>query len=170
MINDHSTIGIVVTTDGSFGEIKRRAGYIAAEETDDRRAEEPGKAVHCAFELHEALFGRDRRLAKEMAEKYGVPLLPVNCEQLKKDDITTILEKVLKEFPGDGDGFLYSQMAGDSARLPLAEEPGDSDRQRKCIKKVDHMKDVQRSWLPEEDRTPSGAINIRGMQMADGSV
>ena len=39
------------------------------------------------------------RLAKEMSESYGVSVLPVNCEQLKKEDIFHILERVLKEFP-----------------------------------------------------------------------
>ena len=39
------------------------------------------------------------RLAREMSDSYGVSVLPVNCEQLKKDDIFHILERVLKEFP-----------------------------------------------------------------------
>ena len=39
------------------------------------------------------------RLAREMSESYGVSVLPVNCEQLKKEDVFHILERVLKEFP-----------------------------------------------------------------------
>ena len=38
-------------------------------------------------------------MAAKMEEKYGVSVLPVNCEQLRKEDVTRILEQILYEFP-----------------------------------------------------------------------
>ncbi|MDR0963636.1 MAG: stage IV sporulation protein A [Clostridium sp.] len=98
VMNDHSTIGLVITTDGSFGEIPRNS-FVAAEE----------KTISALKKLHKPFlvllnsqrpFSEDTRaLATEIAEKYDVSVLPVNCEQLKKDDIHMILENILYEFP-----------------------------------------------------------------------
>ncbi len=98
VITDHSTIGMVVTTDGSFGELKR-PGYIDAE----RIAIEELKALNKPFIvlLNSARPYSDETiaLAQSLEEEYGVSVMPVNCEQLKKEDIYHILEKVLKELP-----------------------------------------------------------------------
>ncbi|NLL75746.1 MAG: stage IV sporulation protein A [Clostridiales bacterium] len=98
VINDHSTIGIVVTCDGSFGEIPRE-NYIMAEE----RTIQELKRIHKPFIV---LVNTERpysegaiRLAEEVSRKYEVSALPVNCEQLKKEDINSIMEKILYEFP-----------------------------------------------------------------------
>lgn len=98
VITDHSTIGVVVTCDGSFGDLKR-ASYIDAEKT----AIDELKALHKPFIvlLNSVRPFSDETvsLARSMEEEYGVSVMPVNCEQLKKEDIYHILEKVLKEFP-----------------------------------------------------------------------
>ena len=98
VINDHSTIGLVVTTDGSFGELPRSA-FTEAE----------GKTILALKKLHnpflvllnsEKPFAEEtRQLAEEIAEKYQVSVRPVNCSQLKKDDIHSIMEQILYEFP-----------------------------------------------------------------------
>lgn len=98
VINDHSTIGIVVTCDGSFGEIPRE-NYIPAEE----RTIQELKKIHKPFIVlvnTEKPYSEDAiRLADELGKKYQVSAMPVNCEQLKKEDIHTIMEKILYEFP-----------------------------------------------------------------------
>lgn len=98
VITDHSTIGVVVTSDGTFGDLKR-PDYIDAERT----AIEELKALHKPFIM---LLNSARpyseetvSLAEALEGEYGVCVMPVNCEQLKKEDIYHILEKVLKEFP-----------------------------------------------------------------------
>lgn len=98
VIRDHSTIGIVVTTDGSFGELKR-PNYLAAEEKTIQELKAIGKPFIVL--INSARPYSDEAVATEQSlrEKYGVTTQTVNCEQLKKDDINHILEKVLKEFP-----------------------------------------------------------------------
>ena len=98
VIHDHSTIGLVVTTDGSFGELPRES-FIEAEE----------KTIHALKRLHKPFLvllntarpyaEETKRLAGELETKYQVSAMPVNCEQLKREDINQILEKILYEFP-----------------------------------------------------------------------
>ncbi len=98
VISDHSTIGIVVTTDGSIGELKRES-YLAPEEKtiqELKKLHKPFLVLVNSARPHgeEAL-----RAADQIQEKYHVPALAVNCEQLRKDDINKIMESVLYEFP-----------------------------------------------------------------------
>lgn len=98
VIKDHSTIGIVVTTDGSIGEISRES-YLPAEERVVSELKEIGKPF--AIVLNSALPSSDSAiaLAYELEEKYGVPVALVSCIDLDFQDISHILELILHEFP-----------------------------------------------------------------------
>lgn len=98
VIHDHSTIGIVVTCDGSFGEIPAEH-YRPAEERTIEELKKLGKPFVILLNTTRPYSDAVRKQAEEMYHKYQIPVLPVNCEQLKKDDITMILEQVLLEFP-----------------------------------------------------------------------
>lgn len=98
VINDHSTIGIVITTDGSFGEIPRE-NYISAEEKTIMELKRLKKPFLVLVNSNRP-FGDDAvNAVEELKHKYEVSAMAVNCEQLKKDDIYHIMEKVLFEFP-----------------------------------------------------------------------
>lgn len=98
VIKEHSTIGIVITTDGTIGELPRES-YIPAEEKTIDELKDIGKPFVILLNT-EKPYGDDAvKLTEQMAEKYQMPVLPVNCEQLRKDDIAKILESVLYEFP-----------------------------------------------------------------------
>lgn len=98
VICDHSTIGLVVTCDGSFSELPRGA-YTDAE----RRVITELKTINKPFVvlLNSAHPNDDetRRLAEEIAEEYGVSVMPVNCAELSGGDINMIINKILMEFP-----------------------------------------------------------------------
>ena len=98
VITEHSTIGMLVTTDGTIGEIPRES-YVEAEE----RIVEELKAFKKPFAviLNSADPASDAAtaLAYEMEGKYGVPVALVNCMELDADDIREILSLVLEEFP-----------------------------------------------------------------------
>lgn len=98
VIHDHATIGIVVTTDGSISEIERSA-YLPAEEQTIRELQSIGKPFVVLVNSSHP-FGDDaKQVAKDLAERYGVKAIPVNCEQLKEEDIYRILQEILYEFP-----------------------------------------------------------------------
>ena len=98
VIREHATIGLVVTTDGSIGEIPRE-NYREGEERTVRELQEIGKPFVVLVNSRRPLGEEAGRLARELEETYGVRALPVNCQQLKEEDICRILEAVLYEFP-----------------------------------------------------------------------
>lgn len=98
VIRDHSTIGMVVTTDGSIGEIPRES-YVAAEERVIKELRELGKPFAIILNSAEPETQRSVELAYELEEKYGVPVALVSCLDLDAGDIRHILELVLHEFP-----------------------------------------------------------------------
>ena len=98
VIHDHATIGIVVTTDGSIGEIEREQ-YHEAESQTIRELKAIGKPFIVLVNSVKPYGEEAGRTAEEIEQEYGVKALPVNCEQLKGDDIHRILEEVMFEFP-----------------------------------------------------------------------
>lgn len=98
VIRDHSTIGIVVTCDGSFGELPRES-FLEAEERTIRELKELGKPFLVLLNSAKPYADETRELADEISDKYQVTVMPVNCEQLKREDINHIMENVLYEFP-----------------------------------------------------------------------
>ena len=98
VIRDHSTIGIAVTADGSFGELPRE-NYKEAEERTIGELKALGKPFLVLLNSAKPYAKETKEEAARMEEAYGAAVLPVNCEQLKKEDVEEILEKVLLEFP-----------------------------------------------------------------------
>ena len=98
VISQHSTIGIVVTTDGSFGEIPRE-NFIPAEEQTIKELKVQGKPFLILVNSQTPYSEETGKTVKHLEEKFGVSVLAVNCEQLRKEDVIRILEKILYEFP-----------------------------------------------------------------------
>lgn len=98
VIHDHATIGIVITTDGTIGEIPRDS-YREAEGKTIRELQNIGKPFVVLVNSRKPYAAEAKDTAEELAQTYGVRTLCVNCEQLKEEDIYKILEAVLFEFP-----------------------------------------------------------------------
>ncbi len=98
VMKEHSTIGLVITTDGSIGEIPRE-NYLDAEEKTIFALKKTGKPFLVLVNSKKPHSDEAKRVAAQIEEKYDVSVLTVNCEQLKKDDIHQILERILYEFP-----------------------------------------------------------------------
>ncbi len=98
VITEHSTIGLVVTTDGSISDIPREE-YAEAEERVIAELKEIQKPfvvlLNCIYPKSDSA----AVLAKDLSEKYGVPVIPVNCLELDEADISDILARLLFEFP-----------------------------------------------------------------------
>ncbi len=98
VIKDHSTIGIVVTSDGSFGEFSRN-DYVTAEETVVNELKEIGKPYIILLNTVNTSSDDTTKLVNELKEKYNVPVLPINVEQMQERDMLNILREALYEFP-----------------------------------------------------------------------
>lgn len=98
VMNEHSTIGLVVTCDGSFSELPR-SSYVQAEEKTIQALKELHKPFLVLLNSQKPYSEDTKKMAADMKHKYGVNVLPVNCEQLKEENIHTILENIVYEFP-----------------------------------------------------------------------
>lgn len=98
VIKDHATIGIVITTDGSFGEIPKE-NYRRALEKTIAELKEIGKPFVLICNSQKPFSEECVEYVKELEEAYQVTVLAMNCKQLRKEDIDHILETVLLEFP-----------------------------------------------------------------------
>ena len=98
VIHDHATIGFVVTTDGSVTDLPRE-NYIEAEEKTVRELKTIGKPFVILLNCKKPYSEETRTLQNELEQKYGASVVPVNCEQMKTEDIHEIMRQVLYEFP-----------------------------------------------------------------------
>ena len=98
VIQDHSTIGILVTTDGSFSGISRD-DYILAEERVVRELKDLNKPFVIVLNTVAPYSDYSRDLANSLEEKYNCPVIPTDCSKLSLYDINEIFSKVLYEFP-----------------------------------------------------------------------
>ncbi|MBO7217894.1 MAG: stage IV sporulation protein A, partial [Clostridia bacterium] len=98
VITEHSTIGLVITTDGSIGEIPREE-YKEAEMRVIEELRGVNKPFVVLLNSTAPESEETRRLAAALSEEYAVSVVPVNCLKLTEDDINEILGKILWEFP-----------------------------------------------------------------------
>ncbi len=98
VIKDHSTIGILVTTDGSFGEIKRE-NYVEAEEKIVSELKEIGKPFIVILNSLHPTNTETTELSRELESNYDVPVMPINVEGMNEKEIMSILKSALYEFP-----------------------------------------------------------------------
>lgn len=98
VIRDHSSIGLVVTTDGSFGDLPRER-FVEAEARVIRELQEIRKPFAVVLNSARPSSDEAAALAESLSEQYGVRCLCVNCLEMDEDDIAAILGSVLEEFP-----------------------------------------------------------------------
>ena len=98
VIKEHSTIGIVMTTDGSIGEFERN-DYVDAEERVIQELKEINKPFIVIMNTTHPMLPDTIRLASELKEKYDVPVMPLSVETMTEHDMIDILREALYEFP-----------------------------------------------------------------------
>ena len=98
VIREHSTIGIVITTDGSFTELSRD-GYREAEDSVIAEMKKAGKPFTILLNTKDPDSADAVALAMEISDRHGVAVTRANCLELTEDDIAKILEGILYEFP-----------------------------------------------------------------------
>lgn len=98
VISEHSTIGLVITTDGTITDIPRK-NYLAAEERVVKELKEINKPFIIILNSTQPESSETRNLSEQMSAKYDVPVLPVDAAELGQEDILNLLQEVLYEFP-----------------------------------------------------------------------
>ena len=98
VIKDHSTIGVVITTDGSIGEFNR-SDYLEAEERVIEELKAIGKPFIVVLNTTHPTLPETERLAESIKEAHNVPVLPINVDQMNEREMISILREALYEFP-----------------------------------------------------------------------
>lgn len=98
VITDHSIVGIVVTTDGSIGEIPRKS-YIEAEEKTVHQLKTLQKPFVVVLNSASPQNPQTIELADELERKYGVPVIAANCQKLGEEGFDQIFQKLIYQFP-----------------------------------------------------------------------
>lgn len=98
VIKEHSTIGIMVTTDGSVTDIAR-SNYIEAEEKVVSELKAVGKPFVIVLNSAHPQANETKKLASSLEEKYDVPVIALNALDLKEGDVDKVFENLLMEFP-----------------------------------------------------------------------
>lgn len=98
VIEEHSTIGVLITTDGSITDIPRE-DYIKAEERVVSELKALNKPFVIILNSNNPNSDYTTKLSEKLSQKYGCTVLPTNCEQLSIDDINNMFSKILYEFP-----------------------------------------------------------------------
>ncbi len=167
VITDHSTVGIVVTSDGSFGEITRKQ-YIPAEEKTISELKKLHKPFIVLLNSAKPFSEETKAMAKEMEETYRVKILPVNCEQLKREDINYIMESILYEFPISIMEFgipKWVEMLPNTNRL----KSDIIDKVRKLLSEMNTIRDVsERDFNLESEYIDQ--CSLEQINLADGTI
>ncbi|HCA05421.1 MAG TPA: stage IV sporulation protein A [Ruminococcaceae bacterium] len=98
VITDHSSIGLVITADGSFGEIPRE-DYVDSEERVISELKAIDKPFIILLNSSQPQSPQAKQLAEALSQKYSVPAIPVSCMELDENEIKRILAQLLFEFP-----------------------------------------------------------------------
>lgn len=174
VIRDHATIGVVITTDGTIGELPRES-YLEAERATIEEIREIGKPYVIVLNCARPYSEETRRLAEAMEQTYQAVVIPVNCQQMHREDVANIMNAILLEFPVTQMDFFIPKW---TEMLPREHPIKASilDAALGMLAKIDKVKDVhalsgertKEAFYMEEK--PVGAIQIAGMNLSTGTV
>ena len=167
VMQDHSTIGLVVTCDGSFSELSRE-NYIEAENRTILEMKKLGKPFVIVLNSSRPYAEDTIALAKELETSYQVPVLPFNCEQLRKEDIYRIFENVLKEFPITEIDFYipkWVEMLSDESKI----KKDLLDTVKKLMQNISRVQDVTLDNL-QMNSDYINRVKIENLNLSNGKV
>jgi stage IV sporulation protein A len=166
VISDHSTIGLVITTDGSITEIPRNS-YINAEQRIIKELKEINKPFAVILNSISPKSENTRDLAAELTSKYDVPVIPANCAELSQEDIFNILEEVLYEFPVREINFSLPRWVDE---LPVKHwlREGYTDAIGKAITDIYRLRDIEKSVEALKDNENVESIRLNNIDLGNG--
>lgn len=167
VIREHSNIGVVITADGSFGELKRNQ-YLEPEQRAINECKKIGKPFIIILNSAQPEAEQTRGLANELRERHGASVMAMNCQNLRREDFDRMMETILSDFPITRINF----------NIPKWVEFLTSDhwlkkelmkQVKEVLGKLHFMKDVVPENMPEASQYIKN-YRIDGKQMEDGVV
>lgn len=168
VIREHSTLGFVVTTDGSIGEISR-ASYIPAEEKIINEMKATGKPFAVIVNSKTPDADESIGIANGIEEKFGVPVALINAQKLDTEDIENIMQLVLLEFP-------VSEVSVELPRWVLALErehwvfSGVCDAVLKTAREVEKISDIRSVFEKLVEQEYIKSVYVDEIQLSNGKA
>ena len=166
VIQEHSTIGIVVTTDGTIGEIAR-SDYEEAEEKVIEELKDVGKPFIMVVNSVRPTSPETEFLRQELAEKYDIPVVAVSVENMTEQDVYKVLREALFEFP-----VLEVNVNLPSWVMVLKEEHWLRENYQSAIqttvKNIKRLRDVDEIVATFSEYDYIDQANLAGMEMGEG--
>ncbi len=168
VMKEHSTVGIVVTTDGSVTDIPR-PNYVDAEERVVKEMKESGKPFVIALNCKSPNSADAKKLASSLEEKYSVPVIALNAVDLKESDIDKVFEKLLYEFPVTS---IKVQMPRWLQALEFDDEiiQEIASEMRSFASGMNKLADVDKSKIAFTESESFDPITFSSVEMSDGTV
>ncbi|MDD3168004.1 MAG: stage IV sporulation protein A [Eubacteriales bacterium] len=168
VITDHSTIGIVITTDGSIGEIGRDS-FLPAEERVVNELRELKKPFVVVLNSTNPEGEEAQEIRSLMEEKYGVPVISANCARMNYKTLTKILSETLYEFPAaqikfNLPGFIEGLPNDHWIKATIIENI------KEWSKTFDNVRDIRNTINSLEDGNIVAAIEVSNMDLGTGDI
>lgn len=167
VIEEHSTIGIVITTDGSFTDIDRDS-YIPAEERTVAELTKLNKPFIVLLNSARPHSQETVSMAEQLEDKYKVHVMPVNCDQLQKADVMDILRSILMEFPVSEIDY-YAPQWVEMLSEEHALKKSITTQALRVMDEITRIKDV-RPHMNEEADTYIESIDLEQTDLSTGTV
>lgn len=168
VIVEHSTVGIVITTDGSITDIPRE-DYEEPEQRVISELKELNKPFIILMNCQNPMDDYSIGLANEMAVKYGTPVMPINCENLDLDDINEIFSKLLYEFMIDKINIRFPRWINgleNSNELKITL----FDKVKETFENTQRLKDVNDNYPKLEECEAIKRVNVDEINLGNGVV
>jgi len=166
VIQEHSTIGVVVTTDGTIGEIPR-GDYIDAENKIVDELKEVGKPFIMVINSARPTSEETKQLRQELSETYDIPVLAMSVESMEEHDVYDVLREALYEFP-----VLEVNVNLPSWVMVLKEDhwlrKSYQEAIQATVKDIKRLRDVDHIVGNVADHEFIERANLAGMEMGDG--
>ncbi|MCD8216239.1 MAG: stage IV sporulation protein A [Clostridiales bacterium] len=168
VINDHSSIGIVVTTDGTVTDLPREA-YLKAEKRVASELNAVNKPFVIVLNTSAPNSEKTAALQKQMEEEYGVSVVPVDCMNMNIGEIEEILRRVLYEFPVEEISF---NLPGWVEALPNDNslKAGLTDTVLSVFKDVNRLKDIEPSAKGISENENVKKCRIEKISLSEGTA
>ena len=168
VIVEHSTVGIIITTDGTVTDIPREE-YILAEERVVKELKELNKPFIMLMNSQNPRDGYTQEMAKRLSEKYGTTVMPINCLELNLEEINEIFSKILYEF----------MIENVEVKFPRWIEGLSKDNKLKTklfnsiqntFSKVERLKDINETYMMLEECEEIKKVTVEEINLGTGIV
>ena len=168
VITEHSTIGLVITTDGSISSIPRDE-YQEAEQRVIDELKELDKPFIVLMNSAQPQSSETIRLCEDLTQEYGVPVIPINCLELTEQEVKDILSDILYEFPVTKVGIHFPSWINNLEKDNYLRSSV-FDTIRDNVAQINTIRSIKNFAAAIENNDYIESVSVTSLDLSDGSV